>query len=278
MTICIAALCDEGKSCIVAADRMGVFGAGSLLEFKQDDSARKIHKLDEQTVLLHSGSMQDSPKIVDAFQALESNEDASSRLDEALAKLLREQREIQIRRSIGGEFNYEKLMASVTAAPAGPFRDLWEQLQKLNMGDMLLVAPDGDGYAIYFHSSPNFAIKSDLHYFAVGSGGIYARAALTIQQYTHSCDLASALFRVYTAKKAAELVYGVGEPTDMAILTPYGFNEVAQDTIQTLESIRTERETAILTNDQTSKLKSLLGVAEQKTSKCVNRGSDSRRI
>ena len=167
--------------------------------------------------------MQDSAKIASGFIALGGDTDASTRLEEALAKLLRDERDTQIRRSVGGDFNFEKLMANITAAPNGPFRELWDQVRKMSLGDMLLVAQDTDGYSIHFHSSPNFAVKSDLHYAAVGSGGIYARAALTIQQYTHSCDLASGLFRVYTAKKAAELVYGVGEPTDMALLTPCGF-------------------------------------------------------
>ena len=261
MTICIAALCDDGKSCVVAADRMGVFGQGSLLEFKQDDSAHKIHKLNERTVLLHSGSVQDSAKIASGYRLLENDSDPSTRLDEALAKLLREERDSQIRRSVGGDFDYEKLIAAITAAPTGPFRELWEQVRKMSLGEMLLVAADTDGYSIHFHSSPNFTVKSDLHYAAVGSGGIYARAALTIQQYTQKCDVASGLFRVYTAKRAAELVYGVGEPTDMALLTPCGFTEIEQSTMDELEAIRNERENAVLTGDQSNRLKLSLGIA-----------------
>lgn len=260
MTICIAALCENGKSCVVAADRMSVFGQGSVLEFKQHDSAKKIHQLDDRSVLLHSGSMQDSPKITAAYNAIDSESNASTRLEEALSNLLREQRETHIRRTIGGDFNYDKLLAAITASPSGPLRELWDQVQKLNLGDMLLVTPDASDYSIHFHSSPIFAIKSDLHYSAVGSGSIYARAALTIQQYTHACDLASALFRVYTAKKAAELVYGVGEPTDMAFLTPDGFQEVSRQTMDALAGIHSERQTTILNADQTTRLRASLGV------------------
>jgi hypothetical protein len=74
--------------------------------------------------------------------------------------------------------------------------------------------------------------------------------------------LASGLFRVYTAKKAAELVYGVGAPTDMALLTADGFKEVSQPTMKELETIRSERETAILNSEQTDKLKTTLGIAD----------------
>jgi ATP-dependent protease HslVU (ClpYQ) peptidase subunit len=262
MTICLAALCENSNSCVVAADRMAVFGQGSLLEFKQDNTSHKIHKLDERIILLHSGATQDAEAIVSRFRKDGPSPDARTWMDRVLTDLLREQRDLRIRRTVGGDFNYEKLLAAVTASPNGPFRELWDTVQKIDLGDMLLVAPTDGEYVIHYLRPPAFAAKSDLHYATVGSGGIYARAALTIQQYSHNCDLTVALFKVYSAKKAAELVYGVGEPTDMAILTQYGFKSVSDATLRQLESIRSDRESIILSRNHTSLLKASLGVAD----------------
>lgn len=262
MTICIAALCENSNSCVVAADRMAVFGQGSLLEFMQDNNSHKIHQLDERNILLHSGAAQDAQAITDRFRNADQSTDARTRIDSVLAELLREQRESRISRTVGGNFDYEKLMTAVTTAPSGPFRELWDTVQQIDLGEMILVTPADEGYSIHFLRPPAFAARADLHYAAVGSGGIYARAALTIQQYSHACDLTVALFKVYAAKKAAELVYGVGEPTDMAVLTPYGFKSVSDETLNQLEIIRSERELLILSGARTSGLKASLGVAE----------------
>jgi hypothetical protein len=259
MTICLAALCDNGESCVVAADRMAVFGAGSLLEFKQDDATKKIYKIADCSVLLHSGATQDAEAIA-AKMLNDATEDLRQRLDQVVAELLREQRDLKLSRLIGGDFNYEKLIAAVCAAPSGPFQEAWQQVKTINLGDMLLVAPEKSGYAIHWLRPPEFGAKADLHYASVGSGGIYGRAALTIQQYAESSKISEALFQVYSAKKAAEMVYGVGEPTDMAVLTKGRVIDVSPETIGLLEKLRRERSKYLLTPEQSEGLRESLGL------------------
>ena len=163
MTICLAALCDDGDSCVVAADRMAVFGAGSLLEFKQDDNSNKIYTLSDDSVLLHSGSNQDALAIVEKMR-LNDNAPIRDRLDHVLAELLTEKRNLQVSRLIGGDYDYKKLMTAVATAPVGPFNDVWQEVRKLDLGDMLLVAPDEGKFGIHWLRPPVFAMKSDLHY------------------------------------------------------------------------------------------------------------------
>jgi hypothetical protein len=259
MTICLAALCDEGNSCVVAADRMAVFGAGSLLEFKQDDTSDKIHTTFGNSVLLHSGGNQDALAIVERLSTKDPKRIRTS-LDEVIAELLAQKRDSTVSRFVGGGFNYEKFVTSASPTLQASFGEVLQQVRKLDLGDMLLVTPEEGKYYIHFLHPPELGVKSDLHYATIGSGGIYGRAALTIQQYSKSSKISEALFQVYSAKKAAEIVYGVGEPTDMAVLTKGQVIDVSSDTIAMLEKVRLKRTKFLLSDRDSEALAKLIGV------------------
>ena len=69
VTVCIAALCDRGKACVVAADKMLVSGGGNF-EFKIDGRLEKIRRLSSDSVLMHSGVDADAVEIVEATAPL----------------------------------------------------------------------------------------------------------------------------------------------------------------------------------------------------------------
>jgi len=260
MTICIAALCDEGKSAVVAADRMSVFGGGSLLEFKLDNHAAKIHRLADHAVLLHSGRGQDAELISAEIKKAAVDGELEDAVDEIVMNLIEKRRDLEVSRKLGNSFNYEKLVTVAGNSPSGHLYELLQQVRKTDLGDMLIVALKSGHYEIYFHCPPAFPVRSDLHYATVGSGAIYARAALTIQQYTSDAKVSEALFQVYSSKKAAELVYGVGEPTDMAVLTEKGTVKVSNDTLGLLEKFRQEKSKFMVTEEQSLTLKQSLGL------------------
>ena len=67
--------------------------------------------------------------------------------------------------------------------------------------------------------------------------------------------MSQSLFQVYAAKKAAEIVYGVGEPTNMAVLTGPGVRDVPERAMDVLEHIRSSRRQFLLTDDESNELK-----------------------
>ncbi len=259
MTICIAALCDQGRSAVVAADRMAVFGSGSLLEFKLDDHANKIYKLWKRAVLLHSGLSKDAEEIREKSVRMRDAAKMAGTMDELLMELIQERRSLDVSRRLGSSYDFEKLVLAVGNAQAGPLFDVLQQVRKVDLGEMLVVAWTSDQYEITFHGPPAFPVRADLHYATVGSGGIYARAALTIQQYNRNAKVSEALFQVYSAKKAAELVYGVGEPTDMAVLTEHGIVDVQSETVALLEEFRQQKSQFMLTSEQSNRLRESVG-------------------
>jgi hypothetical protein len=57
-----------------------------------------------------------------------------------------------------------------------------------------------------------------LGYVAVGSGGIHATTKLSLGSQTRDSTLLETLYRVYEAKRAAEVAPGVDPDTDVAIV------------------------------------------------------------
>lgn len=65
MTVCVGAMCEEGKAVVVAADKMVTFGAPMNLQM-EPSALRKITKINDESVVLFSGSVPDSEEIITA--------------------------------------------------------------------------------------------------------------------------------------------------------------------------------------------------------------------
>jgi 20S proteasome alpha/beta subunit len=257
MTICLAALCDDGHSCVLAADRMAVFDGSSVLSFHKDDLLHKIHKLTSNSVLLHSGNKKDADEIVARVRGQNSNEEFEKVIDKELCALINYRRDQVVTQLIGGDYTYGKLLQAIGPATSGPFFDVCKQARDVSLGQMLFIVQAtsnrGD-YAIYAACPPILFEKVYLDFAAVGSGANYALAALRIEQYTKSSSMSESLYQVYVAKKAAEIVYGVGEPTNMAIMTERGIDDVPEHAMHLLEQIRTSRKQYVLTDQESNEL------------------------
>jgi hypothetical protein len=63
MTVCVGAMCDDGKSAVVAADKMVTFGPPMMMQ-TEPPVLRKIVTLTEESVFLFSGSVPDSEEML----------------------------------------------------------------------------------------------------------------------------------------------------------------------------------------------------------------------
>ena len=61
MTICIGALCDNGESAVLLADKMVTFT--DIGNYKKDDALTKIYKFSEQCYVMNSGKIDYSTEI-----------------------------------------------------------------------------------------------------------------------------------------------------------------------------------------------------------------------
>ncbi len=77
----------------------------------------------------------------------------------------------------------------------------------------------------------------DIEFGCIGSGAVQAMNTLLFQRHTKTDSLSTTLYNVYKAKKNAEVSVGVGEETDMVILTEKGVTKLNSTQIEVLRKI-----------------------------------------
>jgi hypothetical protein len=187
-------------------------------------------------------------------------------LNKELCALVDKNREQLVKQLIGADFTYTTLLNTISPASSALLFDAGKLARDLNLGQLVLVIRCSEPphtYALYNALPPIQCDKSYLPFAAIGRGAAYASAALRIEHFAESSSLSQTLYQVYLAKKASEMVYGVGEPTDMAIMTERGYQDVPEETIQVLEQIRKSRKQALLKDDETQDITRSLASQQQ---------------
>ena len=226
MTICIAALCEQGKSCVVASDRMTVYDYTRVTERKLEDHTDKFHSVGPRAVLLHSGLTRDTVYIREYLKDRIRNFNSVliSDLEVAIQGLFERKRNVEVFQLLGGQYSFGELVKAVGSMTSGPLYEVWQETRKKGIsgyvGQFVLVAWANPQYEIHLYGDQPAGepTKIETAFQCIGSGWLPATSAFVFQKYTMELDLKDALFQVYCAKKAAEVNTGVGEATDLAYL------------------------------------------------------------
>jgi hypothetical protein len=80
-------------------------------------------------------------------------------------------------------------------------------------------------------------VTTDLGYHAIGSGHRHALLTLVGLNQHHSVGLNHTVFAVYCAKKAAELAPGVGQATEMRVITSDGIKGITPSELSQLSPL-----------------------------------------
>jgi 20S proteasome alpha/beta subunit len=264
MTVCIGAICDDGKAIVVAADRMMTYGPPMNLQVEA--AVRKIIPLSDSVVMLFSGSVPDGEAIATGTKAKMASGPAKLPQVAAWAAtvyqdLKRKRVEDTILRPLMGiEFaQFQQLVAqSASSQVLTQMLGMIAQ-QNLNLDVMLAGIDDGVGHlAIVTH--PGMSLPMDtVGTSAIGSGGMHASVRLSLGRQTKEIKIPETIFSVYEAKRASEVAPGVGKFTDMAVLNDEGVTFVADAVFKALDSI--ERQKPPLTAAELKKLSDACGGA-----------------
>jgi hypothetical protein len=230
MTVCIAAICDKGRTVVVAADRMFTSPPPVNIEFESDES--KIERFLDGILVLPSGNTAIVTEILEAAKAAMSGKPANV---SEIGELIR-QGYVQVRAQkaeeniavpmVGSDFLDKRAggmsLPEYLENQAGIYQGIVAQTFQFNLGTELLLAgidQDGARIAAIVHPGSIFWLDK-LGYGATGSGAIHAVSTLNLCGQTRSHDLFATLHAVYSAKRAAEVAPGVGATfTDLAVLT-----------------------------------------------------------
>jgi hypothetical protein len=249
MTVCIAATCEEGRSAVFAADRMFTASAPISLEFEPDLS--KIEVLTPNCVAMGAGASLFVSEIAErtrlgvANGGLPRTIQVVSLAKDAYAALRNEKIEEQIlQASFGPEYATYKARGSTLSAYLQPqpniFQQIVFQMSQFNLGiEVLVVGCDDNASHIYYLGHPGTLVSFDkLGYNAIGSGGLHAMVALHLGSQCPHSSLAATLYAVYDAKIASEVAPGVGQKTEIAVLSRDGIWKCPDSLVEKLKEIR----------------------------------------
>ncbi|HML18283.1 MAG TPA: hypothetical protein VK419_14735, partial [Bryobacteraceae bacterium] len=232
MTVCIAAICEAGAQIVVAADRM--FTASFPLNLEFEPPLSKIEQLSSKSLAMAAGSSLAAAEIIEAtkeriaevgghvFQIAIAARDAYTHLRNAKID------EQILNANLGPDFAAFRtrggtLPAYLQVQPA-IYQQLVIQMSQFNLGvDVLIAGYEDNGCHIYHLTHPGSLTAFDkLGYNAIGIGAIHAMVTLHLGEQSPKAPLAATLHAVYDAKIAAEVAPGVGQETEMAVISKDG--------------------------------------------------------
>lgn len=250
MTVGIGALCEDGKSIVIAADKMVTFGPPMNL-LTEPPGLKKITKLDARCALIFSGSVPDGEEIVAA--ALRQAGSLGKSSIEKIAGIVKSAyvslKKKRVEETILGPMlsadfpQFQTLVAQSSSSQI--LQQVLGIIMQHNMELELIIAGiDDSGAHLFITSHPGLVAPVDtMGFAAIGSGGLHAAIRMTLGQHTKSASLADAIYGVYEAKKASEVAPGVGKLTDMAVVRNGQIRFADPQLFAKLDSVRKERPT-----------------------------------
>jgi 20S proteasome alpha/beta subunit len=236
MTVCVAAICDNGKTIILVSDRM--IGPGFI---ESEPNINKVIKLHDEWWLLFAGDdispvfdivdyakeeikkKQTKEKLApDGRASLKTVMDA---VGESYERKRIEQAESLYLKPIGWD------IASFNGSAGGPnclpdFGEIKAKIADYALNIELLVAGFSEGTAYVFSLVGREGAIINRHdlpgFYSIGSGGIGAIFMMYYRDLSYKTIAREAIYYAMEAKLFGEQASGVGEDTDLYIATADG--------------------------------------------------------
>ncbi|MFX0172635.1 MAG: hypothetical protein ACFE9L_12005 [Candidatus Hodarchaeota archaeon] len=243
MTICISGLCENGEKIIIASDKMVT--VGSIIEFEHD--VAKFVKLTNNCVILNAGSATIQDDIIkEALSKIKPLKKPNLNkiteiINEGYSKVRRKKAEELYLKPKGLDFRaFYQTQRSLL--PEVVFQ-IMTLIDGTNLGvEYILCGFDEEGGHIHHITDPGTSECFDsVGFCAIGTGSVNAISVFTAYNYAPKFSLSESLYLVYLAKKEAERAPGVGNDTDMVIVSKEGIKDISSDDISALENIYNTR-------------------------------------
>jgi hypothetical protein len=250
MTICIAAICDQGNACVISADKEITLPAAAL-EYEHKES--KIDLLSKTCAIMSSGDALLAAEVIAKTRlAIPHGKDVSiltiaEKMRDTYISIHLERAESVFLTPRGFTFKEFKEKGA-QQLPQPTYQEIQNQLFNygINVVDFLVVGVDSAGSHI-FRVHYNGVVGGSwlewcekLGHREIGTGALHAAIYLSLESQYSGSSLSETVFNVYSAKKIAELSPGVGHATDLAIITHKDIKFFDKTMLDTLSSIHSE--------------------------------------
>lgn len=223
MTVCIAALYENGAGAILASDHMITASIPMGYEFENEETS-KIHALTEHTFALLAGDMLFGDQIVKSAQAVVAD--------------LGQQHAGEIAETLKKSYQAFRLSYIVDRylAPRGlTFDTYYGGHNSLNPGliqlidqamaseiidvQLIVVGPTEAGFGIYIITNPGLAVcVNAIGFTAIGSGAPHVLNSLLGAKYKKSLAKSKVEKLVKEAKAISQVAPGVGKETSITVM------------------------------------------------------------
>ena len=242
MTICLALVCDEGKSVAAVDDRM-VSDSSLSLEFEQ--KTRKIELIGATFAALTAGdALAHSDLLKDAADGMgglvqPGVREVATVVEQCFIEHRQALAEKLVLRPLG--MDHETFLERQQSLSGDIVLALSSEYQSVELGVELLVAGiDSTGAHLYVISDPGIARCFDsIGYAAIGSGLPHAEGFLTEADYSPAISINRGVWLAYVAKRRSERAPGVGSRfTDILTVEPeYGARFLNQASLEQLNCV-----------------------------------------
>jgi hypothetical protein len=239
LTICIAAIgkdSDGNEFIVFSTDHM--VSIGSLGQFEKTILKYKI--VNSNTVTMLSGN----PLIFDSIIADCKNCHSYGDVKKAILSNLCTVKDEQIKRQILDTYKID--FAYIQEVLKGNVQNKYIDNVLLSISShsletlILLIGFDQHLAQITEIGEVGMLDFRDIDFGCIGSGAVQAMNTLLFQRHSKTDSLTTTLYNVYKAKRNAEVAVGVGEETDMGILTEKGMTPVSTEQIKILKDVYEE--------------------------------------
>jgi len=243
VTICIAAICENGQKVVACADRMITIG---MLSREFEHTRSKIIPLSKTCLMMTAGpALRDIDLQKHVLRAISGRAEIKlseivSGVKEGYQKARRQKIEELFIKPRGLSLE-EFLQSGRGLLPeAGMMID--ESLATFDYGlDILVAGIDNEGAHVYYVENPGTSECFDsIGYHAIGSGEPLAISSLIESGYSGSMSLQEAMWAVFEAKKRSENAPGVGKAADFTIIDSQQTLPFDAPALEKLEQLYTE--------------------------------------
>src|SRR5258708_4801566 len=243
MTICMGAICkdaagESGRAVVVASDRMVTWAQLTQFEHR----VPKFHVMGPTIVGLAAGDALVGTRLIEDVRPIAATATAVADVAEALANQCAA---IGIR---GGEADILRPRGLTMETFYQMHRSMMEnivgmldqQLTNYDLGvELLLAGVDGIGGHLHTIHNPagRYLTHDVIGAAAVGSGALHAVQSMIEFRHFGEEALMDTVFRVYAAKRRAEVAPGVGKETDMLFIDGQGTHHLNDENLAQLADL-----------------------------------------
>jgi 20S proteasome alpha/beta subunit len=237
MTVDIAAICEKGNAIVAVSDMQRTFGR--LFEVEVDSP--KVFEFSDKCLVMHAGAGDKANQLCVYGKKQFGDATSTEKIAYGLKDVYKRFKAIEVNDNVLSRFgmDWDSFLRGQGGMNPQLITEIAQNLAKHDYEVELLVAGIDNEAHIYTISNPGVCSNLDKNgYWATGSGMQFAITTLAMGQYKTDLPLNSALYRLFEAKKSAEIAVGVGGKTDAYIITKgKGIKRVDEKVLQSLTDL-----------------------------------------